>query len=51
MKPRPKCNLFRAADFQALAILDRLDEHRGLQQRLVRAGVEPGDAAAEQLDL
>ena len=30
---------------------DRFDEVRRLQQRVVRAGVEPGEAAAEELDV
>jgi hypothetical protein len=28
-----------------------VDELRGLEQRVVRAGVEPGGAAAEELDV
>src|SRR5207342_2178904 len=38
-----------AADAQALAFFDRLDVGRCLEQRFVRAGVEPGVAAAELL--
>src|SRR5215470_25974 len=46
-----KRDLLRAADLQPLAALERLDEHRRPQQRLVRAGVQPGDPAAEELDV
>src|SRR5262245_8850286 len=38
-------HLLRAGHLQPLALLDGLDERGGLQQRLVRAGVEPGHAA------
>ena len=44
-------NLFEAGDLEALAGLDSLDEGCGLQQRVVRAGVEPGIAAAHGLDV
>src|SRR5579872_2874771 len=37
-------------DLQSLASLERLDELRRRQQRLVGAAVQPGDAAAEELD-
>ena len=40
-----------AGDLQPLARLDRLDEVGGLHQRLGRAGIEPGEAAAEALDV
>src|SRR5262249_52748097 len=43
-------DLLRAGDLEALPVLDRLDEGRGRDQRLVRAGVEPGKAAPERLD-
>src|SRR5262249_11545311 len=46
---RPVGDLLRAAHLQSLPLLDRLDEHRGLQQRLMRAGIKPGYAAAEEL--
>src|SRR5690606_5199031 len=42
--------LLGAGDPRALAGLERLDEDRGLQQALVRAGVAPRHAAAEELD-
>src|SRR5690606_9076835 len=44
-------DLLRAAHAQPLARLDGLDEVRGLDQRLVGAGVEPGVAAAELLQV
>lgn len=44
-------NLFEAGDLEALASLDGLDEGCGLQQGVVRAGVEPGIAAAHGLDM
>src|SRR5690606_17298417 len=43
-------HLLGAGDLRALAGLERLDENRGLQQALVRAGVEPRHAASEELD-
>ena len=46
----PVGDLLDAGDLQALPLLDRLHEIRGLEQRLVRARVEPGEAAAEDLD-
>src|SRR5438093_10567562 len=44
-------DLLEAGDHHALPRLDRLDEGGRLQQRLVRAGVEPGHAAPELLDV
>src|SRR6185369_4523368 len=44
-------DLLETRHHQSLARLDRLDEGRGLQQRLMGAGVEPGHAAAELLDV
>ena len=44
-------NLFEACDFEALASLDGLDKGCGLQQGVVRAGIEPGVAAAHGLDV
>jgi hypothetical protein len=43
-------DLLEARDLEALTVLDRLDEVRCLEQRLVRPGVEPRHAAAHQLD-
>src|SRR5437870_9866610 len=43
-------DLLDAGDHESLALLDRLDERRGLQERLVSARVEPRDPAAELLD-
>src|SRR5262245_56303530 len=44
-------DLLDARDHEPLPLLDGLDERRGLQERLVSAGVEPGDAAAQLLDV
>src|SRR5882724_12049012 len=44
-------DLLQAGDLEALAILDDMHELGGLEQRVVGAGVEPGGAAAEDLDL
>ena len=44
-------DLLRAGDLQALALLERGDELAGLEQAVVRAGVEPGVAAADDLDV
>src|SRR5450830_1147817 len=44
-------DLLGARDLQALARLDGLNEIRGLEERLVRARVEPRHAAAEELDV
>src|SRR6185295_10290102 len=40
-------NFLRARNFQALPVLDGRNEMRGLEQRLVRAGIEPRIAAPE----
>src|SRR3954468_862597 len=45
----PPRNFFRGRDLQALSLFDRLDEARGVMQRLVRAGVQPRRTSAEQL--
>lgn len=44
-------NLFEAGNLEALAGLDGLDEGCSLQQGVVRAGIEPGVAAAHGLDV
>src|SRR5262249_36392 len=44
-------DLLDARDLEPLALLDRLDVVRGLEERLVGAGIEPRDAAAEALDV
>ena len=44
-------DLLQAGDLEALALLDGLDVDRGVGQGVVGAGVEPGEAAAEGLDL
>src|SRR5262245_43828030 len=41
----PQRDLFRAGDAQALALFEDLHEMAGLNQRGMRAGVEPGKAA------
>src|SRR5690606_8733874 len=43
-----KRNLFRAGYFKPLSFLDRLHELRGFQKIVMRAGIEPGAATAEQ---
>src|SRR5947209_2764497 len=48
---QPQRDLLDAGDAQALALLEDLHEVAGFDQRLVRAGVEPGKAAAEHLDM
>src|SRR5262249_19167283 len=47
----PKRDLLDAGDHEPLALLQRLDEVRRLQERLVRPGVEPRDTPAEALDV
>jgi hypothetical protein len=47
----PQRDLFGAGDAQALALFEDLDEMAGLDQRGMRAGIEPGKAAAEHLDI
>ena len=44
-------NLFEAGNLEALSGLDGLDEGCSLQQGVVRAGIEPGVAAAHGLDV
>src|SRR5262245_25880836 len=43
-------DFFETGHHQALAVFDRLDVVRGLHQRFMRSGVEPGDPSAELLD-
>ena len=50
MKPIAIGDLLRTGDLEALALLDHLDEVRRVEERLVRAGVEPSGAAREHLD-
>src|SRR5688572_17990713 len=47
----PEGDLLEAGDHQPLALLDRLHEVRRLDERRVRAGVEPGGAAGQTLDV
>ena len=42
-------DLLGAGDLEALAVLDGLDEVGGVEQGVVGAGIEPGEAAAEDL--
>ena len=44
-------DFFEAGDLEALALLDGGDELAGFEQAVVGAGVEPGVAAAEDLDV
>src|SRR2546423_7308634 len=46
-----KRDLLNAGHLQALALFQRLDEDGAGEERVVGAGVEPGDAAAHALDL
>src|SRR4029453_10612910 len=41
----PEGDFLGAGDLEPLPALDRLDEMRGLEQRVVRPSVEPGEAA------
>ena len=50
-QPHLEGDLLDAGDLQALALLDRLHEGRGVEQRVARAGVEPGKAAAQAFDV
>jgi hypothetical protein len=43
-------DLLGTAHFPPLPTLDGLDEIGRLQQRFVRAGIEPGGAASQQFD-
>src|SRR6476469_5589816 len=47
----PERDLLRARHPHALALLEDLDEMAGLDQGSVRAGVEPGEAAAQDFDM
>ena len=47
---QPQRDFLRAGNSQSLALLEDLHEVAGLDQRGVRAGVEPGKAAAQHLD-
>jgi len=44
-------NLLQAGNLQALTVFDDVDELGGLDQGVVRARVQPGRAAAEQLNM
>src|SRR5258707_1297702 len=49
-EPHAPGDLFRTADLKPLAMLDRADEGAGFEQRVVAAGIEPGEATPEGLD-
>src|SRR6266496_3427567 len=49
--PHPIRYLFHGADLESLTLFDRRDVGCGLQQRLRRTGIEPGDAASQSDDL
>src|SRR5579872_3466278 len=44
-------DFLEARDHQSLPLFDRVDVVRRLHERVVRAGVEPGDAACELFDV
>src|SRR5579883_2775922 len=46
----PIGDLFGAANLHSLALLNRFDKHRGMQQRVVCSGVEPSESAPQNLD-
>src|SRR4051794_28388181 len=48
--PHAARDLLEARDHESLPLFDGVDVIRGLHQRVVRAGVEPGDATRELLD-
>ena len=50
MKPRSKA-ISSGQAIEALALFDDLHELRRLDQRIMGAGVEPGEAAAHALDI
>src|ERR1035438_4748900 len=47
--PKTICNLFRTGDLQSLALLDGLHKRACLEQRIVRARIEPGHTPAKYL--
>src|SRR3977135_1985277 len=49
--PHPVRDLLQARHHQSLSLFDRVNIVGGLHERLVRAGVQPGDAARELLDV
>ena len=50
MNPLPG-DLLNASHLEPLALLDDAHEHAGIEQRIVRAGIEPGRAASQALDV
>ena len=51
IQPLAEGDFFRAGDLEALALLDGGDELAGFEQAIVGTGVEPGIAAAHDLDI
>ena len=45
------CDLFRAGNAQTLAPFNRVYKEAGLEEGLVRARIEPGHAAAHDLNI
>ena len=50
-EPFQEGDLLDAGDFESLALLDRFHEVGGFEKRLVGSGIEPGEAAAQHLDV
>ena len=50
-EPRAPGNLFDAGHLQALSFLDDAHERAGIEQGVVRAGIEPGRAPAQPFDV
>ena len=47
--PAAQGYVLQAGHLLALTLLDHLDERRGLGQRVVRTGVQPGESASQGL--
>ena len=47
--PAAQGDVLQAGHLLALTLLDHLDERRGLGQRVMSAGVQPGEAPAQGL--
>src|SRR5215207_8928862 len=47
----PESNFLQAGDLEALPIFDDADELSSVEQRIVRAGIEPGGTATEDFDV
>ena len=46
-EPEPECYFFRTGHLQSLALLNGLNERSRLKQRVMRARIQPGHAAAK----